>query len=63
MSCGHSDQFTETEAQRRVLRMALVLNAAILRHRPWRRCRAAIDLVAREVRRFVGIPILRIFGR
>jgi cation diffusion facilitator family transporter len=29
MPCGHSDQFTETETQRRVLRMALVLNAAM----------------------------------
>lgn len=29
MSCGHSDQSTEPEAQRRVLRMALVLNATM----------------------------------
>ena len=29
MSCGHSDECTETEAQRRVLRIALVLNATM----------------------------------
>src|SRR3984893_5460710 len=29
MSCGHSDESTETEAQRRVLRIALVLNATM----------------------------------
>jgi Co/Zn/Cd efflux system component len=29
MSCGHSDQSTETEAQRRVLRIALMLNATM----------------------------------
>ena len=29
MSCAHSDQSTETEAQRRVLRMALALNATM----------------------------------
>src|ERR1700720_456619 len=29
MSCGHSDESTETEAQRRVLRIAFVLNATM----------------------------------
>src|ERR1700730_2247683 len=29
MSCGHSDESTETEAQRRVLRIALMLNATM----------------------------------
>ena len=29
MSCGHSDEPTETEAQRRVLRIALMLNATM----------------------------------